>query len=74
MMAGVAGAQFNPGLIIAVLGGIVVVFAVIQLFNPYLLKVEDKTYLDELAARRGEAPGAALSPAEPAEADAYRTP
>jgi DHA3 family macrolide efflux protein-like MFS transporter len=48
-MAGVFGGLFNPGAVVAVLGGILIVFCVMQLFNPYLLRVEDKAYLDQLA-------------------------
>jgi MFS transporter, DHA3 family, macrolide efflux protein len=61
LLAGLASATFNPGAIIAVLGGITVIFCIIQLFNPYLLRVEDKQYLDEVAIRRGE-PIASLTP------------
>jgi MFS transporter, DHA3 family, macrolide efflux protein len=49
VFAGWAGGLFNPGNVIAVLGAILVVFCVLQLFNPYLLRVEDKAYLDQLA-------------------------
>jgi hypothetical protein len=55
LLAGLAGTTFNPGAILAVLGVLVVAFAIFQLFNPYLLKVEDKQFLDQLAAQRGEA-------------------
>jgi hypothetical protein len=51
-LAGVFGGLFNPGAVIAVLGGILVVFCVGQMFNPYLLRVEDKAFLDEMAARQ----------------------
>jgi hypothetical protein len=44
--------QFDPGGVIAVLGIILLIFGVVQLFNPYLLRVEDKAWLDEMAARR----------------------
>jgi len=73
-LAGLAGAQLNPGWIIAGLGVLIVVFAAFQLLNPYLLKVEDKEYLDELARRNGEAVEAAAQPVEPARADVYRAP
>ncbi len=49
--AGWLGGRFDPGRIIALLGGILVVFCIGQLFNPYLLHVEDKAMLDEMAAR-----------------------
>jgi len=48
-LAGLAGGLFNPGLVVAVLGAILVVFCVVQLFNPYLRRVEDKAWLDEQA-------------------------
>jgi MFS family permease len=72
LMAGIAGAKLNPGWILAVLGAIVVVFGAFQLFNPYLLKVEDKSYLDELARSRGEGTEPVAPPAEPARTDAFR--
>ncbi len=51
-MAGIFGGLFNPGAVVAVLGGILIVFCVLQMFNPYLLRVEDKAYLDQLAATK----------------------
>lgn len=33
------------------MGGVMAAFALAQLFNPYVLRVEDKAWLDELAAR-----------------------
>jgi len=60
-LAGLAGGLFNPGVVIAALGGFLVLFCIAQLFNPYLRRVEDKDWLDSLAARRGA--GAALEPA-----------
>jgi len=35
----------------AVLGALLVLFCVGQLFNPYLLRVEDKEFLDQMALR-----------------------
>jgi DHA3 family macrolide efflux protein-like MFS transporter len=67
LMVGLLSANFNPGIIMAVLGTIVVVFATAQLFNPYLLRVEDKKFLDEVAVRRGEpVENLLLQPDEPA--------
>jgi hypothetical protein len=40
----------NPGWILAALGVFIVIFCIGQLFNPYLLRVEDKAYLDSLAS------------------------
>jgi hypothetical protein len=48
-LAGWAGGVFDPGAVLGVLGGILAVFCVAQLFNPYLLQVEDKAFLDDLA-------------------------
>jgi len=50
-LAGWLGGRFDPGLVIAVLGAVLVVFCIGQLFNPYLLRVEDKAMLDGMAAR-----------------------
>ena len=55
VMAGWAGGAFDPGAAIAVLGGILVIFCIGQLFNPQLLRVEDKEGLDAMAARGTEA-------------------
>ena len=49
-LAGVLGGAFNPGSVVAVLGVLLVVFSIVQLFNPILLRVEDKEYLDRMAA------------------------
>jgi hypothetical protein len=50
-LAGLFGGLFDPGLAVAALGLIMLVFCTAQLFNPYLMRVEDKAWLDELAAR-----------------------
>ena len=49
-LAGWVGGQFDPGLVIAVSGALLLVFSTVQLFNPYLLRVEDKEWLDAMAA------------------------
>jgi uncharacterized membrane protein len=51
-LAGVFGGLFNPGYVIAVLGAIFLVFCIAQLFNPYMLKVEDKAAIEEMAAQQ----------------------
>ena len=38
------------------LGGVLVIFCVVQLFNPNLLRVEDKAWLDNMAASRAGTP------------------
>ncbi len=55
-LAGWAGGLFDPGLIVAILGILLAVFCLAQLFNPLLLRVEDKAWLDSLAARVEAAP------------------
>ena len=55
-LAGWAGGRFDPGAVVAVLGAVLVIFCTAQLFNPYLLNVENKDMLDAMAARAtGEA-------------------
>ena len=65
-LAGVFGGLFDPGKVIAVLGGILVVFCVAQLFNPYMLKVEDKEMLDRMAGQKPPSE-TAVTPASAAE-------
>jgi DHA3 family macrolide efflux protein-like MFS transporter len=50
LLAGFTGGLFNPGLVMAILGGCMFLFCLGQLFNPALLRVEDKVYLEQLAA------------------------
>jgi DHA3 family macrolide efflux protein-like MFS transporter len=50
IMAGLVGGQLDPGMFIAVLGTMLLVFAVAQLFNPNMMRVEDKAWLDAMAA------------------------
>jgi len=50
-LAGWAAGAFNPGLVMAVLAALLVLFCIGQMFNPYLLRVEDKAYLDQMARR-----------------------
>lgn len=72
LLAGFTGALFDPGWVLAVLGIFIVVFAAFQLFNPYLLRVEDKAFLDSLAGEQpAAAPGTGLNSAtaQPAEGD-----
>ena len=51
-LAGWLGGVFNPGHVVAVFGSILTVFCIAQLFNPILLRVEDKAWLDTLAAQK----------------------
>ena len=46
------GASINAAWLFAGIGVLGVVFCVAQLFNPYLLKIEDKAYLDSLAGEK----------------------
>lgn len=50
LSAGSLAGLFDPGLVLAALGALLVLFCTAQLFNPYLLRVEDKEWLDRLAA------------------------
>lgn len=51
-LAGLATGLFNPGLVIAALGAVLVLFCAAQLVNPYLLRVEDKDWIEAIAASR----------------------
>ena len=48
-LAGLIGGLFDPGLVIAILGALNVIICGAQLFNPQVLRVDDKEYLDQLA-------------------------
>lgn len=50
LLAGLFGGRANPGNIVAVLGAILALFCFAQLFNPMMLRIEDKEWLDTLAA------------------------
>ncbi len=43
-LAGWAAAFLNPGLVLAALGGVLCLFCMAQLFNPYLRRVDDHAY------------------------------
>jgi len=50
-LAGFVGGVFDPGMVVAILGAILAAFCIAQMFNPYLLRVEDKEWLDQMAAQ-----------------------
>jgi hypothetical protein len=50
LSAGSLAGLFDPGHVLASLGALLVLFCTAQLWNPYLLRVEDKAWLDRLAA------------------------
>ena len=52
-LAGWLGGLFTPGWIFFGFGLFGALFCIVQLFNPQLLKVEDKQYLDQLAEGEG---------------------
>lgn len=49
-LAGILGGQFDPAFVIALSGALMLGFGAVQLFNPFLLRVEDKAWLDGMAA------------------------
>ncbi len=53
-LAGFTGGAFNPGVVVAVMGAMFGLFCLAQLFNPHMLRAEDKEYLDQMAARKAE--------------------
>jgi DHA3 family macrolide efflux protein-like MFS transporter len=50
-VSGALGGIINPGWVFAGLGLFGALFSAAMLFNPYLLKIEDKAYLDQLASQ-----------------------
>ena len=50
-LAGTLGGAFGAGTVIVGCGAVIALFCLAQLFNPALLRVEDKAWLDRLAAR-----------------------
>lgn len=49
VLGGWLAGRMDPGLGFGVLGLVVTIISAVQLFNPYMLKVEDKAYLDQMA-------------------------
>lgn len=54
LVAGLTGGSFDPGAVIIVLGTFSLLFYIGQLFNPYLMKVDDKEFIDQLAASKAQ--------------------
>ncbi|MFN8484991.1 MAG: MFS transporter [Anaerolineae bacterium] len=54
-LAGFIGGAFDISVVITLSGAIVLVFTVAQFFNPALLRVEDKAWLDRMAASVADA-------------------
>ncbi|MBI1799234.1 MAG: MFS transporter [Candidatus Eisenbacteria bacterium] len=50
-IAGWLGARFDPGVAVAMLGGCMALFALIQTVNPMLTRIEDRAWLEDFAAR-----------------------
>lgn len=54
-LAGWVSGRYNPGTVMSALGILLAVFCAVQFFNPTLLRVEDKAWLDQLAESRATA-------------------
>lgn len=52
VLAGVFGGVFNPGIVVGALGILMALFCLAQFFNPRLIQVEDKAFLDNLAIEK----------------------
>ncbi|MBE0695644.1 MAG: MFS transporter, partial [Anaerolineaceae bacterium] len=50
LLGGSAGGFFDPGIAMAVGGTLMVIFTITQLFNPALLRIEDKEYMARVIA------------------------
>jgi len=55
-IAGAAAGVFSAGSVVTITGILLVIFCILQFFNPRLVRVEDKAYLDDLAARARRVP------------------
>lgn len=55
LLMGALASRFDPGLIIVVLGAVVTIWCVIGLFNPYLMRVEDKEWIEAQALKNAGA-------------------
>jgi MFS family permease len=55
-LMGALASQFDPGIIVMVLGGVLVIWCIGGLFNPYLRRVEDKEWIEAQAARNAAQP------------------
>lgn len=53
VLAGAVAGRMDPGVGLAVLGVVITLACVAQLFNPQLLRVEDRAYVDRLAGETG---------------------
>jgi MFS transporter, DHA3 family, macrolide efflux protein len=56
-LAGWLGGRLDPGMATAILGGAMAVFALAQLANPMLTRIEDRAWLESFAAKSSEARG-----------------
>jgi MFS family permease len=50
-LMGALASRFDPGRIIVVVGGVVAAWCVIGLFNPYLMRVEDREWIEAQAVK-----------------------
>jgi DHA3 family macrolide efflux protein-like MFS transporter len=50
-LMGALASVFDPGLIIVILGAILTIWCLIGLFNPYLMRVEDKEWIEAQAVK-----------------------
>ena len=50
LSGGALAGLFDPGVVLATLGALLMLFCAAQLWNPHLLRVEDKEWLDRMAA------------------------
>lgn len=49
-VAGAVGGLFNPGVIVSAMSAALALFCLLQLMNPHLRRIDDKEWLDRLAA------------------------
>ncbi|MGE5222966.1 MAG: MFS transporter [Omnitrophica WOR_2 bacterium] len=55
-LAGLLASRFDPGVVTVIFGAILVVWCVIGLFNPFLMRVEDRDWIEAQALKNSGAP------------------
>lgn len=67
LLGGSAGGLFDPGLSMGIAGVLMVLFTISQLFNPAMLRIEDKEYMESLAGDETTRPVAVRRAAAPSD-------
>lgn len=55
-LAGMMASRFDPGVLTMIFGAILIVWCVVALFNPFLMRVEDKDWIEAQALKNSGSP------------------